>query len=472
MSWFQTSLAVAAALLSCSASLAGEQGPPPARCCQPWDNGPYDNRGAQTSQSGFDDAWHEFTRATFDDFWLCEGSIYRIHTLRGTICTDALLPKARIVVLRDCDGRPDISDDGIVAIADSVPISTDGLPLGTDCKIGTLSITETGQVNADGFRILEVQADFSKLWLRGGSYWVTIIGYSGNANLLDQFFWAYAGNGVIKGRPGVFYDSVQGVFTDVDSLCCGCTDFAFCVSGEDCKIVLDSGGPDLEHIAPSLANPGSTFRESRAADDLVVPKCEDRRICYVEGYLLTNCNPPRARLDVYDNACRLPATFSPPISFLPKCIEDTGVNVTVDGVDLDVYRVAFWDLQATDGGPFVLQENKNYWFSIYAVGSGAQNQRGYFAGADRCDLKCNGKTRHFNQAAVSGRGVGRLDSSWITVEQYTGSAFDLSLFVAIDDNRTRLPTASAPCPGDIDRNGEVTVQDLFDFLGSWFAGCP
>lgn len=473
MHLFHVGLALASALIACATVAAGEQGPPLApQCCEPWDNGPYDNRGAQTSQSGFDDRWNEFTRATFDDFWLCEGSIYRIRTIRGTLCTDALLPKARIVVVRDCDGRPGIREAGIIAVADSVPISTDGLPIGADCKFGSLTISETGLVNADGFRILEVQADFSKLWLKGGSYWVSIVGYSGNANPLDQFFWGYAGDGVIKGRPGVFYDSDSGEFTDVDSLCCGCTDFAFCVQGDECKIVLDSGGPDLEHHAPSLANPGSTFREARAADDVVVPRCQDRRVCYVEGYLITNCNPPRARLDVYDNACKLPATFSPPITFQPQCIEDTGINVTIDGVNLDVYRVAFWDLQAADGGPFFLQQNKNYWFSLYAVGNGAQNQRGYFAGADRCDLKCDGKTRHFNQAAVSGRGVGRLDSSWISVEQFTGTAFDLSLLVATDDRFQRLPPVTAPCAADTDRSGDVSLQDLFDFLASWFAGCP
>lgn len=466
----------ASAVLAASAAFAGGTGM--GMCCQPWDNGGYDRGGAQMSQTGYDLNWQQFGRVTFDDFWLCEANVYRVQRLHGVICTNALIPKAIVAIVRDCDGRPDVSPAGIVAYADSVPVDTSDLPLGADCRIGQVSITDTGQVNADGLRILTVEADFSKLWLRGGSYWVTFVGYSGNADPLDEFFWGFAGNGVVKGRPGVFYNSDDGSLTDVDRLCCGCTDFAFCVEAKECKILLDNGTPDLTRRAPSLATPGSTFHESRAADDVVIANCEDRRVCFVEGYLLTNCDPPRIKLNVYDNACKLPSTFAPPAVFEARCITDTGVSMSVDGQDLKLYRASFWDLQAIDGSPFVLQQGKNYWFSVYGVGNGSQAQVAYALGAGRCDLNCMGRTSHFNEAAVSGRGVGRLDASWIPVSTYSGAPFDLAFLVATDEvipGAFREPVVMPPmveCPADTDRNGSVTLQDLFDFLGAWFAGCP
>lgn len=468
--------AAAVTLAAIAGQAAGQT--EPGECCRPWDNGGYDGAGAQMSQTGYDLNWQQFGRVTFDDFWLCEGNVYKVSHLRGVICTNAHVPKAIVAISRDCDGRPDVTPGGVLAYADSVPVDTTDLPLGTECRTGSITITDTGQVNADGLRILIVEADFTGLWLKGGSYWVSFVGYSGNADPLDEFFWGFAGNGVVKGRPGVFYNSEDGTLTDVDRLCCGCTDFAFCVEADQCKVLLDNGGPDLSVRAPSLATPGSTFRESRAADDVVIANCEDRRLCFVEGYLLTNCDPPRIRLNVYDNGCKLPATFAPPAVFEARCVTDTGMSMIVDGQELKLYRARFWDMQAIDGSPFVLQQGKNYWFSVYGVGNGSQAQVAYALGAQRCDLNCAGRTSHFNQAAVSGRGVGRLDDSWIPVSQYSGAPFDLAFLVATDEvlpEMFRQPVVMPPidpCPADTDRNGSVTLQDLFDFLGAWFAGCP
>jgi len=35
-----------------------------------------------------------------------------------------------------------------------------------------------------------------------------------------------------------------------------------------------------------------------------------------------------------------------------------------------------------------------------------------------------------------------------------------------------LITESANCPGDFNNSGSVSVQDIFDFLSAYFAGCP
>lgn len=37
---------------------------------------------------------------------------------------------------------------------------------------------------------------------------------------------------------------------------------------------------------------------------------------------------------------------------------------------------------------------------------------------------------------------------------------------------TCSPNACRPCPGDFNRSGGITVQDIFDFLTAYFAGCP
>jgi hypothetical protein len=40
------------------------------------------------------------------------------------------------------------------------------------------------------------------------------------------------------------------------------------------------------------------------------------------------------------------------------------------------------------------------------------------------------------------------------------------------NNTTCSPTLCTACPADFDHSGELEVQDIFDFLNSWLAGCP
>jgi hypothetical protein len=194
--------------------------------------------------------------------------------------------------------------------------------------------------------------------------------------------------------------------------------------------------------------------------------------------LLTNCDPPVARLEIYDNGCKLPATYSPPARFASRCVYDTGISIPGEGSrPYKLYKVQFWNLMALDGSPFTLQQNKNYWFSIYGVGTGSQIQNAYAVGASRCDLQCNGRSGHFNETAVSGLGIGLTDHSWRSISRFSGTAFDLALLVATDE----VPQESAaPQPGqgprvcapDINHDGVVTVQDIFEYVETWFGGCP
>jgi len=446
----------------------------PVECCEPWDNGRFDERNAQTSQNGFGEDYRRFGRITADDFWLCEGNIYYIRTIRGTMLTNSVVPKADVVILSDCDGHP--SNEDPLAYAYSVPPTPMGV---APCTDGVVTISETGRTTVDGLRVIEVEATFTGLWLRGGAYWVSFIGFSGTGDADEEFFWGTSGNQVVKGRPGQFFDTNENEpqWVSIDEICCGCTDFNFCIEGDDCKILVDNigaGGAYSTSNYGSSINNNNIAQDTRSADDIVVKDCADQRLCYFEGYLFSNCNPPRARLDVYDNACKLPATFSRPTTFEPTCIEDTGETITIDGRRLHIYLVRFWDLRAIDGSPFILQRNKNYWFSIYGLGTGAQNQRAYFAGSDRCDFQCSYR---FNQGAISGRGVGLTAALWKPIDDIAGRSFDFAFMVATepvaeDGDLPPAGTGPAACASDINHDGYVTLQDLFDYLQHFFTGCP
>lgn len=438
-------------------------------CVEPWDNGGYDERGAQQSQVGYGLDWKQFGHISFDDFYLCEGQIYSIQTIRGIICTNAAIPKAHVAIFEDCDGLPVFEGGrGAIAEADSVAINTTGAPRGYDCTVGTVEIHETGLINADGLRILEVTATFPKLWLRGGTYWLSIWGYSGNANPLDEFYWGFAGQGVVKGKPGLFYNSHDETITDTSGLCCGCTDFAFSIEGKHCEFLYDNAEPYLRVAqggngngafpfgSPSLQNGTRTTDKSRSADDILFPPdCIGfHLICYIEAYIWTNCD--RVALQVYDSDCHCPhnAAFAFPPEGLPAdCVTDTGHRYTHNGIELRLLKAQFYS------SPFAVLGSGNLWYSVYGLGDNRQNARAYFAWADRCDRACD---IFFNTGCT--RGPAFEQSIW-----QKGSR-DFAIALAVEELDF---TAAAPaCPADFNQRDGVTMQDLFDFLVAWFAGCP
>lgn len=434
-----------------------------------WNNGEYNGNGAQTSVFGFNDRWDELSLLTFDDFYLCEGRVHRVQTIRGIMCTDAVIPKASLVVVRDCDGRPSLEERDIVAYATQVASIEQDFDELSDCLAGRIELRETGRVNADGFRIIEVIATFDRTWLRGGNYWLTLVGTSGTSNPLEQFFFAYAGDeGVVKGKPGVFYDASTEVFTDVDTLCCGCTDFAFTVEGFYCKILHDNANPivatDTNTAAvfpatPSLQNGSRTADKSRSADDIVLPPCSDIPLCYAEAYIWTNCD--RIFLELYGNDCKKPGG-EPFGTIEASCVTDTGHRTWEPGsnIELKLLRAEFYD-----GWPKFRQNpnGSNLWISVFAQGDNRQNARAYLAFGNRCDRICD-----ITWNAGCFRGPAYSTSSW------RSAGADYALMVAVAPERRRPePVVTPPtCRADVNQDGGVTVQDLFDFLSSYFAGCP
>ena len=413
-----------------------------------------------------------------DDFYLDISQVHRLDTISVDLATSSVagLVKARLEIYDDCDGRP-----GRLLYTFTRSTVEEVGPLGFD---NLRRVRHTFVASQQG-TILEPARPIA---LRGGTYWLSTIGLTDNLcstmNMCDQTFWLPV-EGPIKGSTahkvvGVFGDAPGTIvypdsgWTPSDICCAGCIDLAFTVCATPCKIILDQGGPDLTRFAPSISGSGLLL-EARTADDLVVPLCEDQELCYVRGYIATNCNPPRARLDVYDAACTLPATFSPPTTFDASRLTDTGRTITVEGRVLKVYAVDFWDFQSF-GFPLTLNGGRNYWLSIYAVGSGSVSERGYALGAKRCDIpQCTPSFRQFNPAAISGALVGITDQSWRPVRFADSSTFDLGLTVAIRPVASVPPGGvggSAACPSDVDGNGRADVSDIFGFLTLWFAGCP
>jgi hypothetical protein len=194
----------------------------------------------------------------------------------------------------------------------------------------------------------------------------------------------------------------------------------------------------------------------------------------VQGYLATNCNPPRAALAIFDSACGFPATFSQPITFPASRLTPTGQTVRIEGVDLIVYSVEFWDFRNFGQSTLTLQQGLNYWASIYAISSGSINERGYVLGAKRCDLPaCDGAFRRASPAHVSGLGFGITDHSWRPVDPIGGSTYDIGFMVAVHNPAPQFGIDGLPsCRADMDLNGQVTIRDVFEFLSQWFAGCP
>jgi hypothetical protein len=65
----------------------------------------------------------------------------------------------------------------------------------------------------------------------------------------------------------------------------------------------------------------------------------------------------------------------------------------------------------------------------------------------------------------------RVSGGCAVVEPAACSSLGLS-FAGVGAACAASPSTCHACPGDFNRSGGVTLQDLFDFLGAWFAGCP
>jgi hypothetical protein len=97
-------------------------------------------------------------------------------------------------------------------------------------------------------------------------------------------------------------------------------------------------------------------------------------------------------------------------------------------------------------------------FAILATGSGTLSYQ----------WRRNGATLS-NSGHFSG-----VDSRSLVV--FPVSATDTGTYDVVVSNACTIASQSAAlsivCPADFNRSGTVSVQDLFDFLATYFAGCP
>jgi hypothetical protein len=413
-----------------------------------------------------------------DDFYLEPGYIHRLTSISADMLTSSFtgFAKARLELYADCDGRPGALLQTFTKsrVAEGAPVGFDGLR-----RVRfTFLADEQGLPNTVN----------PPIGLRGGTYWVSIVGVTDGLcpmGMCDKTFWL-AADSPVKGKvahklsgvqsmtPGVFSYAGQS-WQPVDECCAGCIDLSFTVCTESCKILLDNGGPDLTRFSKSLSGP-PLIVEARTADDFVIPPCVDQQVCYVQGYIATNCNPPRARLDIYDAACHLPATFNPPIMFPMSRITPTGDVITVNGETLPVYSVEFWDFRVNNTPEILtLPAGLNYWMSIYALATGSLTEKGYVLGAKRCNLpNCSPAFKRFNPAAVSGFAFGIQDYSWRPVDPIGGDTYDLGFTIATRPAIPFDPNSASPqaCTPDTNRDGTLTIDDMFQYIAQWFVGCP
>lgn len=439
-------------------------------CC-PIGTGSYDGQNSQASQIPRDECHDHFAYQAADDFYLCPGHIYRIHGISATFATNqTLFPKAGVKVYEDCDGKPGAE----IIFSSSNP---DDRPV--------VTVTPTGQPYDSNLQLMTVEAKFPNLWLRGGkSYWVSFYG----TGCIDTVWaWTTAGNGTILGRPAHFR-TFQGTnpfspWEPLDECCIGCTDLAFCVDAEECKILQDNGTYQRpqQMVGPApLPVPGTTSIDNapinamlaKSADDFVVPPCDPVEVCYIEAYIITNCE--NARLDIYEGECNLPQNEPAIYTLTPKRYVKTGVFYTVPGpggqpLVLEVICLQFW------GDRIVLDGGRNYWVSAYGKGSGSANQRAYFAwNSDGCTDTC---LIHFNDGAVRGPGFNLslpqpLD--WHSHQDAFGVKKNFAFTVAIhvEEHEPDFTASFPACPADFNNSGGVSVDDLFMYLNAWFTGCP
>lgn len=420
-----------------------------------WDNGAADGGSAQLSQQPRPaEGWIGPDVRTADDLYVEPGEMTRIDVFKARMYTSAPVPKARLEVYEDCDGAPG-------ALITSMESSW-----GTDLMLPPVNGI---------FKTVEFTFLPGSLWLDGGrrgkSYWVSVVGLGSELGG-EEYLWLTSGNGApgVKGRPGAYRDESSVSWTSVEDFACGCTDFNFTALGERCKALWDNGVIEAPPAPGEEAGVASMLSwsgwETRAADDFIAPGCADVRVCALEATIYTNCVPVRGVFEVYGGPCGRPegpALFATPF----VDVVDLGYVISSGGETLRAYRVR------ASGMDWMLMGGRNYWLMAAGRGSGAARQKTLVAlapsaGCDRvCEVRGNG-----------GYGKGPLlgFTEWTSVESVVGRARDLAIrvFVAREEKRARaVVEPSLPvCRGDLNGDGQASVDDLFLFLHTWFSGCP
>jgi hypothetical protein len=458
-------------------------------------SGPFDGRDGQQSQLPGLAQPGSFDFRVADDFYLLPDRIYKIDHIEGTLLTDAnpsFLPKAQLELYEDCNG----------------------LPAANPFRVELQATTIVSQGTALGLTQYLVTFNFPDLWLKGGkSYWVSLIG-KGLSDINEHWYWGTAGglNGQpdpshIRGRPGAFKSSSSNVpnWISLDTTpcpggCIGCTDFAFCVHGESCKILNDQSKFVVTNGAGTLSLVNGALTSAQTADDFVIPACVSGNICYIEAYIASNCTV--FRMDIFDSACssrtisppnvggNLPASLTPYRTLIPDRVEQVTVNnvpVAQGGTpltipfpnpppssgsfNLNVYKLVFF----TPG--LNLASGQDWWLSAYGLTTGNTNQTAFFLYSNDPCRPCNIR---WQEGAIWGpryqAGNAADPLRWVPVSTIPGlgGAHDYAFLIAVAENPPTIFSngSGAGCIADFNGSGRVDSLDIFDYLSAWFSGCP
>lgn len=404
-----------------------------------------------------------------DDFYLCESSMHRITTFTGKMLVKQSNPslelRAKLRFYEDCNGSPgeliEEFDSECAAFIEAAP---------------------------EGFNLFQFQFFLDCFWLEGGSYWVSLVAIAPTLDPAFEAFWASAG---IPGNPPTptvmgmtpLTMNGEGPWTEFDPCCHPCTDLQFCLIGESCPIIWDNGKPDLDeaetpeaggppHVVFGTRSEKSTLtaRNSRAADQFVIKTCAPEEVCYLEGYIYTNCLSFEAHLEVYENDCREPDFALPGGTPYYTRIADQVIdleynNLQVGPTAVRAYKVFFCDWPQ----PLIFEPGKNYWVSLSVRDTFSAAERAYFAHVGpACDPCTPGNIWKIDPGMELSPGRQILD--W----QSAGADFAFKIATKKQPEIVLVgsPPPGSECMADVNQNGVADVADIFEFLSAWFTGCP
>lgn len=398
---------------------------------------------------------------TADDFYLAPNQVHRLFSFTGQMFTNSLLRKARLEFYEDCNGRPD------------------GSPIRTYLNTSVESVAP----GPTGFSLVTYKFDFCSdaLYLDGGKvYWVVLYGLPDNTGK-DVSYWVTTtaasnpggvmGSAPLKrfGTPTAQYlQFAYGPWENAAECCAGCVNLSWKISGESCKVLHDNGLPARSEGAGG-GTPSGADRANptppRAADDFVTMPCSASEVCYVDGYVWTNCNPSQGFIELYSSdACGRPQLTPLHTASVSKWFP-LNQQISVDGQTLTGFRLAFHNPR------WLLEPGRNYWISIGVRSGGSVTGRTLFAtSASPCDPDptCV-RTRQWSSGRLLDFFTVPLD--WVDVGRE--HAFRVVVREAIGGGAPPAqPGSPPPCYTDINGDGGTNAADIFDFLNAWFTGCP
>ena len=409
-----------------------------------------------------------------DDFYVEPSRIDHVSGFTGWMLTNSFpgLRKARLDFYDDCDGAPAL-----------VPFKS---------YLNSMVVSTTP--GSGGFDLVEYSFSFcdDPLWLDGGrggrSYWVSLVGLTDGQGT-DLSYWVAApGQAQLLGSVPVKAVGAYapppatmpswGPWNSIATCCIGCVNMVYALQGESCPIIWDNGAVDLgagRGGSPSMNIAGAV--QSRSADDFLTQTCVDQQICYIDAWIWTNCNPADGFIEIYTNECEPASSVNAPttrpggnlpsntpfLTLTPNRVIPTGETAVINGATMNGYQLQFFP------PPMVaLQQGQTFWLSAGGLNLGNIAGRAYFAYSTDCTLTCPIRLNP---------GVTRLSVTGQEQWQYTAPPRSFAFRVAVK-NTTPAVTSGQPgsttpgCAADTNHDGHLNVQDLFDYLSAWFAGCP